>query len=222
MVLSPTPVRQGHFFEDAEMQNPIPCQPPDVPVFRLDEVHRMQAELFHNAERVLGPRTHDFVIMPAQFVAGTEACAMRLGDEITIQLEYNAARDWEHCTAILGHEIVHALDGLFGPPTWLEEGVACAFGISQCAAWYGRVPNELIKGSYTRALSLIGRVPDVFSAVRTLRAEGLRLGRVTPGRLMDAAPGVDASLAASLCARFEMPKVVGRARSYDYGTLSLN
>jgi len=114
---------------------------PDWPAFNLPEVDRLQAGLMRCAEQALGPRNHDFSIAPARFVTGATGCTERIGNEITIELELNAAKDWQCCVAELGHELVHALDGLTGYPTVLEEGIACAFGLGQCAGWFdGETP----------------------------------------------------------------------------------
>jgi len=197
------------------MTHPVPCEPPDLPVFRLDDVHRMQAELWHHAQRALGPCTHGYTVAPARFVTGEEASTVRIGNVITINLEINAARDWASCTAILGHELVHALDGLSGHPSWLEEGVATAFGIGQCAAMFDAVPQGLCKGAYLHAMRLVASIPNQFEVVKALRAQGIRLCNVTPTQLMAAVPSVDPDTAHALCARFQPEPIF--ARVHDHG-----
>lgn len=199
------------------MTSPALRDAPDIPVFRLDDVHQMQAELLAHAERVLGPRSHGFTIAPARFTNGTTGCTARIGDAITIHLEINAAGDWPCCATVLGHELVHALDGLTGHPTWLEEGVACLFGIGQCAAMFGHAPTRLCNGRYLDALRMVTAIPDVFAVVKSLRARGVRFPGITPRHLMDAAPGVDPQTAEALCARFEHATKIGAARVHDHG-----
>lgn len=199
------------------MSLPVPCEPPDVPAFHLDDVHAMQADLFQHAQRALGPCTHAYTIAPAQFsVEEGESCAVRIGPEISIRLDIHAARDWAACTMILGHELVHALDGLTGHPTWLEEGVATLFGIGQCAAMFDEVPTHLCKGAYHHAAKLVASVPRQLEVVKALRAQGIRMCSVTPAQLSAAAPSIDARTAKALCARFQ-PKAIGVARVHGYG-----
>lgn len=181
---------------------PPASSPCDVPAFNLDEVHRLQTLLFRDAERVLGPCAHDYTIEPARFVASTTGRALRMGRVITIDLDCVAASDWQYCVAELGHELVHALDGLSGHQTWLEEGAACAFGLGQAAAMFGSVPMNMAPGAYREALKLVAAIPDQFAVIKGLRARGIRLCRVTPSQLMHAAPGVDAATATNLCERF--------------------
>lgn len=201
------------------MKIPGSAQPPDLPAFHLDEVHRMQSQLLVNIQHLLGPCMHDFAIEPARFVDGTTANATRFQDRITIELERSAATDWVYCAAILGHELVHAWDGLLATPSCLEEGVACAFGIGQAAAWFDHVPSELAKGSYQQTLKLVAAVPDLFGVVRSLRRKGIHLSNIKPWQLIAASPAVGQPLATALCARFELPKVVGHSESRDYGRL---
>lgn len=173
-----------------------------VPAFNLDEVHRLQTQLFRDAEKVLGPCVHGCTIEPARFVVGLTGLARRVGGVITIHLDRMAAMDWESCVAELGHELVHALDGLTGEPTWLEEGMACAFGVGQAAAMFGRVPMYRAPGAYREALKMVASIPDQFAVVKALRAQGIPMCRVTPQRLMAAAPGIDEVLALKLCERW--------------------
>ncbi|HEY5805393.1 MAG TPA: hypothetical protein VIT90_17070 [Lysobacter sp.] len=190
--------------------------PPDVPAFYLDDMHAMQAELWQHAQRVLGPCAHGYSLAPARFVADEASCATRIGNEITIYLDLNAAGDWACCAAILGHELVHALDGLSGHASWLEEGMGCLFGIGQCAAMFDDVPTHLCSGAYLHALKLVAAIPNPFDVVKSLRAQGLRMCSITPGQLMAAAPAVDRALAAHLCARFNSGVIgTGTLHRYD-------
>ncbi len=181
---------------------PPAISPCDVPVFNLDEVHRLQTLLLREAEKVLGPRTHDHTIEPARFAAGTSGRALRKGRVITIDLGRIAATDWQSCVAELGHELVHALDGLTGDQTWLEEGMACAFGVGQAAAMFDSVPMHRAPGAYGEALKMVASIPDQFAVIKGLRARGIPMCRVTPSQLMAAAPGIDAATATKLCERF--------------------
>jgi len=174
----------------------------DVPAFNLDDVHRLQRQLFRDAQKVLGPCVHDYTIEPARFVVGMTGRARRMGSVITIDLDCAAATDWESCVAVLGHELVHALDGLTGEQTWLEEGMACAFGVGQAAAMFDSVPVYRATGAYREALKMVASIPDQFAVVKALRARGIPMCRVMPQRLIDAAPGIDAATARKLCEQF--------------------
>ena len=189
-------------------------EPPDVPVFHLDDVRKLQADLWQQAVHLLGPCTHPYTIAPARFVINDISCATRIGSEITICLDIHAARDWAACTSILAHELVHALDGLTGHTSWLEEGVACLFGIGQCAAMFDDVPMHLCSGAYRGAANLVASIPNQFDVVKALRAQGSHLCSVTHAQLMAAAPTIDAQTAQFLCAPFN-PKVY--ARVHDHG-----
>lgn len=191
-------------------------EPPDVPALYLDDVHALQADLWQHVQRVLGPCAHAYTIEPAHFAVDNTACAVRIGNDITISLDLHAARDWPSCVCILGHELVHALDGLTGHASWLEEGVGCLFGIGQCVAMFGRAPMHLCSGAYRSAAKLAASIPNQFDVVKALRAQGIRMCSVTPAQLRATAPGIDARTAQILCARFE-PKVVGVARVRDFG-----
>jgi len=191
-------------------------EPPDVPAFHLDDVHALQADLWQHAQRALGPVTHGYAIAPAYFAIDDAASAVRIGNNITISLDVHAARDWPSCVSILGHELVHALDGLTGHASWLEEGVGCLFGIGQCVAMFGHAPMDLCSGAYRSAAKLVASIPNQFDVVKALRAQDIRMCGVTPAQLLAAAPGIDVRTAQILCARFE-PKVVGVSRVRDCG-----
>jgi|GEM_PF-3382248 len=185
------------------MSTPVHHEAPDLPAFNLPEVHRLQADLMGYAEKLLGPRSHKFNIAPARFVMGTTGSTERIGNEITIELELNAAKDWQCCVAELGHELVHALDGLTGYPTVLEEGIACAFGLGQCAAMFdGDTPLYLCKARYRQALQLAVSLPTPFAVVKRLRAQGIPLCRVAPKDLMNVAPSIGPTTAELMCRRF--------------------
>lgn len=184
------------------MSIPVHHEVPDLPAFNLPEVHRLQADLMGYAEKLLGPRNHRFNVAPARFVTGTTGRTTRVGSEITIELELNAAKDWSCCAAELGHELVHALDGLTGYPTVLEEGIACAFGLGQCGALSDEIPFYLCKGHYLDALCMVAAIPKQFAVVRALRGRGIRMCDVTPHHLTAAAPRMHDGVAAKLCERF--------------------
>lgn len=196
------------------MSNAVPCEPPDVPAFHLDDVHRLQAELWEQAQRALGPCTHRYTVAPARFVSGEVSCTVREGNAITINLDLYAARDWASCAAILSHELVHALDGLTGHPTWLEEGIACLFGIGQCAAMFDEVPMHLCSGGYRHAATLVASVPNQLDVVKSLRAQDVRMCAVTPAQLMAAAPGIDSDTVHALCARFQPEPIIARVHHH--------
>ena len=189
--------------------------PPDLPAFFIEDVHKMQADLWQHAQRALGPCTHGYTIAPARFVAEEASCAMRIGNEISIYLDLNAAADWACCAAILGHELVHALDGPSGSPSWLEEGMGRLFGMGQCAAMFGDAPTHLCRGAYFHALKSVADIPDALGVVRSLRSKGLRMRSLTPAQLMAEVPTLDDRAAHMLCARFT-PGVIGVARVQDY------
>lgn len=189
---------------------------PDVPAFHLDDVHALQADMWGHAQRALGPATHGYSVAPAHFAIDDTACAVRIGNDITISLDVHAARDWPSCVCILGHELVHALDGMTGHASWLEEGVGCLFGIGQCVAMYGHAPMDLCSGAYRSAAKLVASIPNQFDVVKTLRAQGIRMCSVRPAQLLAVAPGIDARTAQILCSRFN-PKVIGYARVHDHG-----
>jgi len=185
---------------------------PDVaPVCDLAAVHDLQRRLLREAERMLGPRRGCATIRPATFVATTTGCTRRVGDTISIELEINALRDWSCCVAELAHELVHALDGLTGDPSWLEEGVAGAFGAAMAITMFEDPPMYLFEGDYLEALRLTASIPDQFAAIKSLRAQGIALHAVTVQQLMAAAPGLSADHAALLCRPFrQVPPVLGR------------
>ena len=184
------------------MLNSISPPPPDVPAFNLEEVHCMQAGLMQHAERVLGPRSHDLHVEPARFVRGTTGSATRFGRRIVIELESCAAMDWQCCAVELGHELVHALDGVTGRSTWLEEGVACLFGLGQCVAMFEGAPLYMCNGRYREATMMVASIPDQFSVIKALRAKGTHLCSVTPLQLLELEPGMEAAAAAKLCRPF--------------------
>lgn len=177
----------------------VPAQPP---ISEPQRVAELQSWLLDACEIAIGPRQHAHTILPATFNDSGPGFAERRGGIIRIDLQPLAANDWQVCVAQLGHELVHAVNGLTGWPTWLEEGVATAFGIGQCFAMFNEVPGYLCRGRYGEAVHDVGRIPSLFVVVRRLRAHGVSLSGVTPALLKAASAGIDAALADKLCRRF--------------------
>ena len=169
--------------------------PRKPPIKQAKEVREIQNLLLEKAERLLGSRDANYIILDPDFGEGGPIIVFpTVNNDVRAKLSKEAAYYWPTFVYELSHETVHFLNPVRGPANWLEEGIAVEFSVkmSKELTTHSQKPDPKKQHVFYEAMKMVNRLSsDVFDAAGKIRKETGALSAATFEDLQHLFPNLD-------------------------------